>query len=304
MVDDTFKVIKSDTAIIPGWILYDTNLEHLDVRLWAILNASDSSTPLSYTKIAEFFGCVRRTIMRSISRLEGVNAIQVVRNQSQTNEYTLWPFICSGGDMKVTTGGDTEVTSDTEVTTLDEPILYILNNNVLSKESTDNFPDFEERRYVRNSYTDEFNDLWKNFPKKSNKQGAYKAYQTTLKRGAKHSVLLSAVIAYAKLRDGEDDKFTMHGSTFFGPNDRWQDFAPEVSSPADDEYDQVCAEIYEQWDSDGMWVNPDTHEECFQNPSIGGYIRPRGPENTFVALDGSLYQLNASGARVAPGYWN
>lgn len=296
MADDTFKVIKSDTAIIPGWILYDSGLEHLDVRLWAILNASDSSTPLSYSKIADFFGCVRRTIMRSISRLESVGAIRVSRNQSQTNEYALWPFVAPGGD--------TEVTSDTEVTTSEDPTLYLLNKNVLSKESTDNFSESEGRRYARNSYPDEFNELWKIFPRKSNKPGAYKAYQATLKRGNQHSVLLAAVAAYAKLREGEDEKFTMHGSTFFGPNDRWQDFVEQISDPSADEYDQSCAEIYEQWDFDGEWLNPDTGEACFQNPSIGGYIRPRGPENTFVALDGTLYQLNASGARVAPGYWN
>lgn len=308
MSDDTFVVVKHDNAIVPGWILYNQDLEHSDIRLWAIFAASDSSTELSYSKIASFFKCSNRTILRSISRLEKVNALVVTRTKGKKNSYHLWPYLFETSDTGVTTTGDTGVTSDTGVTTLSDEnsgTLYSLNNECTFTKSTDNFSEkVEGRKYGKNEYPDSFNALWKLYPRKTNKPGAYKCYLTKLKEGATEEQLMAAVVAYAASREGQDQTFTMHGSTFFGPNDRWQDFAGVgVKDPATDEYDATCAEIYDQWDADGMWIDPDSHEEVFQNPVMHGYNRPRNAENYFVASDGTPYDLNSSGERVAPGYW-
>ena len=65
-----------------------------------------------------------------------------------------------------------------------------------------------------------------------------------------------------------------------------------------------CAKIWDDWDMHGCWTETSTGAVHHSSPSIGGYNRPRGDGNAFVALDGTQYELDASGRRVAPGYWN
>ena len=150
-------------------------------------------------------------------------------------------------------------------------------------------------------YQDDFNALWKVYPRKSNKQGAYKKFLSTLARlpDVDYLTLFEAVGAYARSREGEDEKYTLHGATFFGPDERWRDWVVEPISASEQEFIDICAIIYDQWDSEMRWVNPDTNEESFQNPSIGGYKRPRGPQSSFVASDGTFYEFDLSGQRRA-----
>jgi hypothetical protein len=260
--------------------------------------------------MAEAMMVSERSITRSIKALREVKAIHVVATPGFPNAYIIWP---GPGPEGIDTGVQTPETLvsplDTGVHTQEaenDATLYSLNNTCTFEKSTENFSEKSPTRtYEKNQYPDEFNDLWKIYPRKTNKPGAYKKYQSTLKAGVSHVTLLAAVTAYAQSRLNDDPKFTLHGSTFFGPDERWRDFtdAP-VSDPANDEYDALCAKIYDDWDLEGTWLNPDTRETTGQNPVIHGYNRPRGVDNYFVASDGTPYDLNSSGGRVAPGYWN
>lgn len=69
-----------------------------------------------------------------------------------------------------------------------------------------------------------FADCWKQFPRKLNRKGAAKAYRARLRAGIDHQELLKATKNYAKTMAGKEPQFVMHGSTFFGPDDRWRDY--------------------------------------------------------------------------------
>lgn len=213
-------------------------------------------------------------------------------------------------------GMDTEVFEEPTVTgfsvtgnsvtgksvTNEEGLLKNNNNNEMNRANENDLDLSRERPDTpKNAYSEDFEVLWKLYPRKTNKQGTYKKFLATMSKvsDVEYPTILASVIAYAESREGEEEKYTLHGATFFGPDERWRDWVVEPKSDSEREFDAICAVIYDQWDSEMMWVNPDTHEDCYQNPSTGGYIRPRGPNEAFVASDGTLYKFDPSNRRVA-----
>jgi hypothetical protein len=69
-----------------------------------------------------------------------------------------------------------------------------------------------------------FDETWAIYPRKLNRKGAEKAWATRVKAGANPADLYRATVNYAAIRAGEDPQHTMHGATFYGPNDRWADY--------------------------------------------------------------------------------
>lgn len=69
-----------------------------------------------------------------------------------------------------------------------------------------------------------FDSAWRHYPRKLNRKGAAKAYMARIREGAHPNELLQATRNYAAARRGEDPAFTMHGATFYGPNERWRDW--------------------------------------------------------------------------------
>lgn len=86
---------------------------------------------------------------------------------------------------------------------------------------------------VLNAVEGAFDTLWKTYPRKVGKADALRAYRARLKEGATPEQLLTAVKAYAKSREGEDEKFTMHPSTFLGTGERWVEFLVDLPEPID-----------------------------------------------------------------------
>lgn len=76
---------------------------------------------------------------------------------------------------------------------------------------------------AREPYEDEFNRAWASYPRKTARKRALRAYQATRRKGVPAEVLRAATEAYAVSRRGQDESFTMHGATFYGPDERWKD---------------------------------------------------------------------------------
>lgn len=75
----------------------------------------------------------------------------------------------------------------------------------------------------RKSFADEFEYIWAKYPKQIGKDDAFTYYVARRREGVTARTLYDATVLYAKQRDGQDPKFTMRGSTFFGPNGRWKE---------------------------------------------------------------------------------
>lgn len=87
----------------------------------------------------------------------------------------------------------------------------------------------ETAREKTKPYEDEFAKVWKIYPRKKARAAALRAWQATRRRGVPAEVLSASTFAYAVARKGQDVEYTLHGSTFFGPDERWRDFDPAAS---------------------------------------------------------------------------
>ena len=96
---------------------------------------------------------------------------------------------------------------------------------------------------LSNTLVTAFDEIWNRYPRKVNRAGAAKAFKAAIQRGAQIDDLIRAVDNYATLCAGRDTQYVMHGSTFFGPNDRWQDFlsfeAERIGSATVEQRDEI-----------------------------------------------------------------
>jgi len=144
-----------------------------------------------------------------------------------------------------------------------------------------------------------FESLWKVYPRKVSKSMAKRACRARVENDKipRESLerALENYVTYVK-RDRTEQKFIMHGATFFGPNERWLDFVdglPDGEEPACERgmivngtnevfYDKngtcygkldfyLCAR-----DCDGNLLNPELGEryiELFGDRSSTGSLR-------------------------------
>jgi hypothetical protein len=88
-----------------------------------------------------------------------------------------------------------------------------------------------------------FDEIWSRYPRKVNRSGAIKAFKASVQRGSSIEDLAKAVDNYATACAGRDSQYVMHASTFFGPNNRWQDFltfeADRVGSATIEQRDEI-----------------------------------------------------------------
>lgn len=82
------------------------------------------------------------------------------------------------------------------------------------------------------TYEADFATCWEHYPRKIARKAALKAYIAQRRKAIPAEVLLAATQHYAKAMQLEDraPERILHGATFFGPNDRWEDY---VSAPAE-----------------------------------------------------------------------
>lgn len=69
---------------------------------------------------------------------------------------------------------------------------------------------------------------WAHYPRKLNRKGAYRAWTARVRSGVDPADLALATVNYARLRRGQDPAHTMHGATFFGPDERWRDYLDDA----------------------------------------------------------------------------
>lgn len=70
----------------------------------------------------------------------------------------------------------------------------------------------------------EFDEAWKEYPKKSGKKAAYRSYVAQRRKGVPARDLLHATKKYASEQIGKDLQFVKNGSTFWGRDEPFRDY--------------------------------------------------------------------------------
>ena len=315
---DLVEVKGHRYTTIPEWIL-DSKISDRTIRLFGVLNRyAGENRPAwpSRNTLAERLGCSVPSIDRAIRELVELGAVTVEErrrgNGSRTSSlYHLWPSneinklklepikVRKFDDSNLSPVIVPPITHDsTPLSPVTPPegtlIEGTLENNIMF---------VSDDELVVSKYTNEFDELWLLYPRSDNKSGAYEKYNTTLKRGTTHQQLLNAVIAYAKAREGGEKKYNMLGATFFGPHERWRDFALTEVSVEMSQEQSTLAQIWDDYDRGEDWTDPKTNEKRSTLPAVLGYNRPKNLDGQYVDLNGKPYAINNAGERVSADYW-
>ena len=251
------QVTPEKSVTVPGWIFGHSDLSDRAVRLWGFMKGalvgSFAIPGTSHRSLALLLDVSPRTAREAVYELRDAGALTIVptfeNGRQIRNTYYLWPATPAGTESEgVATdchGGDTL------------PAVYnsITNNTI--KDTTQNSDKPRRPRRV-DKYDKDFESVWKVYPRRVNKNGAYKAFRATLRRGVPVEQLVEATIAYASSRVGAEEQFTMHCATFFGPGERWRDYMPGAALGDDigpDGVELTAAVIYDLYDQEGSWVD-------------------------------------------------
>lgn len=104
-----------------------------------------------------------------------------------------------------------------------------------------------EHTIERVCYPDTFETLWKEYPRKANKRGAFKAYEARLNEGVNEDDLMRAVTNYNRACEDKntEERYIMHGATFFGPNRRYEDYLKYEPPQAKNENKSTSRLVFE-----------------------------------------------------------
>src|SRR5665648_49631 len=82
----------------------------------------------------------------------------------------------------------------------------------------------EGKEGKENIVIDHFEEFWEQYPKKLTKTSALKCWKTLIKNGVSIDDLITASKNYAAAMKGKEQQFILQGSTFLGPQKRYEDF--------------------------------------------------------------------------------
>jgi len=97
----------------------------------------------------------------------------------------------------------------------------------------------------------QFDQVWALYPRKIGKAAAQKAFRARLREGVALGDLITATEAYAANQRGLDATYTMHGSTFFGPNERWKDYLPGGAAHTE----QLVKSVPQSYSAISSWLS-------------------------------------------------
>ncbi len=195
---------------------------------------------------AETFGRSTRSIIRALIELEKRGYIRKEEvqnaNTKEVVERRIYPV------TKMSHPTDKNVTPP--MTEMSQPPCQIC-HTPRDKNVTDNnnntIETSIEHTIERVCYPDTFETLWKEYPRKANKRGAFKAYETRLNEGANEDDLMRAVTNYNRTCKDKntEERYIMHGATFFGPNRRYEDYLKYEPPQAKNESKPISRLVFE-----------------------------------------------------------
>lgn len=118
----------------------------------------------------------------------------------------------------------------------DESYNHISSNQVDHKTHVPSDDDTSVQQENKSGYSDEFEQAWKEYPKRTganNKKAAFKAWNARIKAGATAEQMISGVRAYSKFIDADrtiDRRYVMMASTFFGPREEYNEYSEDMIS--------------------------------------------------------------------------
>lgn len=219
--------VASDTgpfSIVPEWVI-DAKLKNgksisdRACRLYTTLgryadDRTGTCTPARST-LAARMGCSVDSIDRAARQLQEIRALEVQHRVDESGDLTsnLWM-------LKRAIPSPEEVAADVR-----PPREGAATGGRTGAAENENHLEREDLRASasRSAFENDFDKTWKHYPRKEARKTALKAYQARRRAGDDPAEMHLAVQRYARVCQATG-RTTMHGATFFGPDERWRDF--------------------------------------------------------------------------------
>jgi hypothetical protein len=215
---------------IPAFAVLDLDLTSTEVIVYSTIYGyshgdKDQWCCVSQSVLATWARTTERSVRRILDRLiEKGLIIKEVRNGEKGTycAYKVFEEPITGEDIGSTGGEDTESTlpghsvrppEDTASAPTSNNIYNNINNNI--KENI--------KRKSEEDLKQDFEELWKLYPRKAGKKDAFKYYKAAIKNGTTNEQIRQGIENYnAWLKAKNETEFIKHGSTFFS-KEAWND---------------------------------------------------------------------------------
>ena len=221
---------KGYLAIIPSVVRYDKELKPNEKLLYGEISALMDAKGFCWATnkyFAELFDVTPETVSRWIAHLieKGYAKSKIIYDEDGKTilQRKLWVFLPvveddDPIDKKINRGIDKKIKTpiDEKINT---PIDKKIKENVTSNELTSN-KEITKESQLEN----DFEELWKLYPRKAGKAKAFKAYKSAIKQGATNEQIKQGILNYIHwIKEHKTQaEYIKHGSTFF--NERcWND---------------------------------------------------------------------------------
>lgn len=221
---------KGYLAIIPSVVRYDKELKPNEKLLYGEISALMDAKGFCWATnkyFAELFDVTPETVSRWIAHLieKGYAKSKIIYDEDGKTilQRKLWVFLPvveddDPIDKKINRGIDKKIKTpiDEKINT---PIDKKIKENVTSNELTSN-KEITKESQLEN----DFEELWKLYPRKAGKAKAFKAYKSAIKQGATNEQIKQGILNYIQwIKEHKTQaEYIKHGSTFF--NERcWND---------------------------------------------------------------------------------
>jgi hypothetical protein len=175
----------------------------------------------SLATLAKMVNASERSVQRDIDYLQEIGELEVHYQQAPTRSHyksNLY-FVRLPG----VTESETGVTNTGSGVTNTQPGVTAAGVQSLNRTITEPLKETQEREL--------FDEFWKEYPKKSDKKVAIRAFKSALKR-ANFEELLAGAIAYRKATEGIEQRFVKNPATWLNA-DAWEnEIAPSPDSEA------------------------------------------------------------------------
>lgn len=190
---------------------------------------------ISTSFISVWANCSLRAVKKALKRLRELDVVKVINEDQRgiisilelNKDYDSWKSgeqICTG--EQIDTSEQTCTSEQIDTRPVNDCALPPVHNRSPKERKTIN------KKYKENNICAFFEKAWQQYPKKKGKTAVSKKAKQELYEAGEDKVM-AAIKAYSEEVDGRDEKYILHGSTFF--NGRWKEYAPEIEPEAEQE---------------------------------------------------------------------
>ncbi len=213
------------------------NINFYDGSYWTFNSAK------AYAEIFPYFS--QRQIQCALKHLRDEGILKTGNYNKLAYDRTLWYAFteygksimqkCKMEDVKMSNGFDSQVKPIPDNNTDNNP-LYNTDNNTNASETN------AKQKIDLKELENDFEEVWKAYPKKQGKEAAKKAYIKARKAGTSHLEIVAGLTKYKLFiqQNKTADKYIKHGSTWFNQKCWEDDYSIQDNSnniPTEDDYD-------------------------------------------------------------------